>query len=84
MACVKRERTGHCGHPQCSYPNESGYECVDIAFGISTGENLENRGFCEVGLNCVERCGFSYSEALQADARAAWEWRYPETVEGGR
>jgi hypothetical protein len=75
MACEKRARTGDCRHHHCGYPDESGYECVDVTFG-------GDRGFCEVGLGCVMRCGFSYGEALEAGALAAWVERYPEAFGG--
>ncbi len=74
MACDRRRLTGDCQHHHCGYPDESGYDCVDVTFG-------SGQGFCEVGLGCVRRCGFSYRETLQDDALAAWAERYPDEVE---
>lgn len=66
MACETRRKTGNCGHTQCPYPEASGYEYVEIAFGP------EGRGYCEVGLYCVEECAYTYYVYDEEDAGAAW------------
>ena len=54
MACEKRQRTGTCSHHQCPAPTltEYGYECVDTF-----------AGYCEVGLNCIPQCKYSFTDA---------------------
>lgn len=51
MSCIKKQNGGSCNHHQCQFSDESGYECVDLFAGK-----------CEVGLNCVKDCDFSFSE----------------------
>ena len=70
MACYQKEKTGSCCHRQCPYPNDSGYECVDIA-----------EGFCEVGDGCVSLCPFSWKkEDTKKTERAekAFKRKFPE------
>lgn len=62
MACERRKRTGSCGHPQCPFPNHSGYECVDIA-----GK------YCEVGENCNDQCEYSWPSEKLEEANAAFD-----------
>jgi len=68
MACIRRERTGTCHHHQCKYSSSTsyGYQCVDIA-----------RGFCEVGLDCIPECEYSWKKDQEAEAIAAFEAKYP-------
>lgn len=72
MACERRQRTGSCGHFQCPHAAESGWECVDVAW-------TRDRGFCEVGLYCVEACALTYYGDDEPAAEAAWA----SQVEGG-
>lgn len=51
MACERRERTGSCGHYQCPFEAESGYQCVDVI-----------AGFCEIGEGCVQRCPYAWKD----------------------
>ncbi len=53
MACQTREKTGTCSHHQCQFSDQTreGYECVDV---------IDN--FCEIGLNCVKECPYSYEQ----------------------
>ena len=71
MACRSREISGHCGHFQCPYPDESGYQCVEVAY-------TKDRGYCEAGLCCVEKCDFSFFGRQEDDANRAFESLYPE------
>lgn len=61
MSCARKERTGFCSHPQCQYPDETGhgYECVDI-----------EKGFCEVGENCLEKCDYSWQVGTEREREA--------------
>jgi hypothetical protein len=70
VSCPKREKTGSCGHYRCQYTTETdhGFECVDVVFDAE-------RGYCEVGLGCVERCGYSFSPAVEPTARAVFDTR---------
>ena len=54
MACIKKEKTGHCSHAQCPFPVQSGFECIEIVAGK-----------CEVGMNCVKECQYSFTEEDQ-------------------
>ena len=70
MACFKRDKMSMCGHYQCPHREESGFQCVDVAFG-------GGRGWCEAGKGCVERCGYSWrSDALDAKANEAFATQY--------
>ncbi len=62
MSCIRKDRTGSCDHFQCPYSQISGYECVDVA-GI----------YCEVGLNCVKQCAYSFTEDEQKEASKAFD-----------
>jgi hypothetical protein len=55
MACIRREKTGSCNHHQCGFSiiTSHGYECVDIVYD-------GNRGYCEVGEDCISNCPFSW------------------------
>lgn len=66
MACSKRERTGFCTHSQCPFPEQSGYECIEI---------IDN--FCEIGEGCVVECEHSYTQAESEKAIAAFKAAYP-------
>jgi hypothetical protein len=67
MACIRRQVIGSCTHHQCEFPNESGFECIDLIEedGIAPGDDrgYELVGKCEVGFNCVKACQFSYGKA---------------------
>ena len=67
MACERRMREGHCVHFQCPYSDETemGYECVEV-----------QGGFCEVGLNCLEKCDHSFKEDQEETANAAFDLVY--------
>jgi hypothetical protein len=70
MACDLRERTGMCRHQQCPHPDQSGYNCIEIA-----------EGYCECGDGCVPECDYSWPESDKSKSFKAWEAfrrRYPE------
>lgn len=64
MACHKRQTTGSCSHDQCPFPTETehGYECVEI-----------QDGYCEVGLDCLSTCQFSWPEEKKHIVRETFE-----------
>jgi len=68
MACKKRKKLGYCGHDQCPYPNQTGYECVEVV-----------DGYCEAGYDCYPLCPHSYKadSPEEAAAYAAFETKYP-------
>lgn len=57
-----------CLHAQCPYPQESGYDCVEVV-----------AGYCEIGENCVKQCQFSYKKNKTQFAIKAFEEKYPST-----
>lgn len=65
MACVKKENTGHCSHFQCPFSEQMDLECVDVMF-------LDDAGFCEIGLNCIAECPYSYGYEMEAKAQKAF------------
>lgn len=59
-------------HDTCPFPYQSGFECVEFASnGIRT--------FCEVGLNCMEECEYSFIEGSvdEIAAKVCFEEKYP-------
>jgi len=63
MACETRKKTGSCSHSQCQYPDQSGYDCVEILTAddcIEAGIDQKFAGTCEAGDNCVKECPYSY------------------------
>ena len=68
MACFEREKTGNCLHFQCPHSEETlfGYECVEV-FGQ----------FCEVGLDCLEKCPYSWKTAQGDEVNDAIMGKYP-------
>jgi len=71
MACIKRQRTGHCSHSQCPFPHETkhGYECIEIIFS-----------YCEAGGDCLEKCDYSWKIGTEEEEHAdkAFKIMYPE------
>lgn len=65
MACVKRQETGCCSHTQCPFSWLKDLECVEVRWA-------EGRGFCEIGLDCVQACEFSYPYELEETAQKAF------------
>lgn len=64
MACVKKEQTGSCSHTCCPFSEKMELECVDLYY-------LDGISFCEIGLNCIPECPFSYWPELEQQAQAA-------------
>lgn len=62
MACYLKENTGNCNHTQCPFPDISSFECVEVV-----------GGFCEVGLNCVKQCQFSFTQNKERHANNAFQ-----------
>lgn len=56
-----------CHHSQCPFPEQSGYNCVEIV-----------GGYCEIGQNCVKQCQFSYSKRKTVHAIEAFKQKYPQ------
>jgi hypothetical protein len=50
--CEHRKAFGSCRHTQCPYPEQSDYQCVGVY-----------AGYCEVGLECVPDCPWSFSKS---------------------
>lgn len=69
MACIKKEREGHCEHNQCLYPNFSGLECVEII-----------DDFCENGADCSKECPYSYDRGSEKEKKAIETFKlfYPD------
>ena len=71
MACWEKERTGSCDHFQCPYPSETehGFECIELI-----------ECYCEIGLDCLEKCPYSYTKEDEAKVDAAIKRKYPEDI----
>lgn len=65
MACVQKEKTGHCSHFHCPFSETMDLDCVDVKF-------LDGVGFCEIGLNCILDCPYSYGPQMEITAEMAW------------
>jgi len=50
-------------------------ECVDVKF-------LGGVGFCEIGLNCIPDCPYSYGPGMEGEAETAFgiEYEIPDQV----
>lgn len=73
MGCRRRDEAGICAHDQCPFPEESGYDCVDLVSDGSDG------AYCEAGDGCVEACPYSWpveNEALSQEVFERFEIKY--------
>lgn len=63
MACITKQRTGNCRHSQCSFPEESGFDCVDMV-------SLDGIKYCECGCGCIEKCEHSWLKGTRKERQA--------------
>ena len=78
MTCERREATGYCDHYQCPFKDETehGYQCVDVVEGIFLFLDEKNKGICECGDGCLEKCKYSFDPEVQVEVTKIFSEMY--------